>query len=185
MRGLLKGLGLAWLALAGAAQAQKIYAARGPGSNLVVGGGVSLFADPYGQTKVAGLWTYAALNATWRYGVEGEARSLKYHTQEGVTQSDYLVGPRVYLRGGNVRPYGKVMIGMGRMTFPFGYGTGSYLAYAGGGGVDWLVGDRLIVRVMDAEYQDWPQFTFGKLAPYGVSAGVSWRVNGMKRIPPR
>lgn len=178
-------VGLMLVGLAGTASAQKVWAAKGGGSNIVVGVGASVFADPYGQTKIGGLWTYAAINPTWRYGVEGEMRSLKYHTDESVTQTNYLVGPRVYVLSGNIRPYGKAVIGMGRMTFPFKYGTGSYLAYGGGGGVDWMVGDRLIVRVVDVEYQMWPQFTFGKLSPYGVSAGVSFRVNGMKRIPVR
>ena len=148
------------------AVAQAVYTAKGPGSFIAVGGGVSLFQLDYGQSKVGGTVSYADVNPTWRYGVEFEFRNLKYHTDEQVTESNYLVG-------------------MGKITLPFNYAHGSYLEYAPGGGIDWLVGDRMIVRVIDFEYQIWPQFTYGQLTPYGVSAGVSFRLNGMRRIPRR
>lgn len=185
MRARQLGLALLWLGCAGAAHGQKIWAAKGGGNNIVVGGGVSVFKNDYGHTTLGGLMTYADANFTWRYGVEGEARTLRYHADEGVTQSSYMVGPRAYLLSGNMRPYAKALIGVGKMTFPFKYATGSYVAYGGGAGVDWLVGDRLIVRVVDFEYQMWPQFTYGEITPYGISVGISYRVNGMKRMPTR
>ncbi len=167
------------------AVAQAVYTAKGPGSFIAVGGGVSLFQLDYGQSKVGGTVSYADVNPTWRYGLEFEFRNLKYHTDEQVTESNYLVGPRVAIRGGNLRPYAKFLVGMGKITLPFNYAHGSYLEYAPGGGIDWLVGDRMIVRVIDFEYQIWPQFTYGQLTPYGISAGVSFRLNGMRRIPRR
>lgn len=176
---------VALLAAVHAAMGQRVYAARGPGANIVVGGGVSLFETDYGQQKIGGMVGYADVNPTWRYGVEFEGRKLNYHTSEDVQESTYMVGPKVALKGGNLRPYAKFMVGVGKITLPFKYATGSFLAYAPGGGVDWLVGDRLIVRVVDFEYQMWPEFTYGKLTPYGISMGVSFRVNGMRRIPVR
>ena len=48
---------------------------------------------------------------------------------------------------------------------------------APGGGLDyWMKNDRVSVRVVDFEYQIWPQFTFGTLHPYGVSAGISLHI---------
>jgi hypothetical protein len=31
-------------------------------------------------------------------------------------------------------------------------------------------------RLADAEYQVWPQFTFGSMSSYGVSAGVLYHI---------
>ena len=46
-----------------------------------------------------------------------------------------------------------------------------------------LVGDRWAVRVVDFEYQMWHDFPYGELRPYGVSVGVTFRINGMDRFP--
>jgi len=45
------------------------------------------------------------------------------------------------------------------------------------------VGDRFAVRIVDFEYQMWHNFPYGSLRPYGVSAGISFRINGMNRYP--
>ena len=52
----------------------------------------------------------------------------------------------------------------------------SYLVVTAGGGLDFHWTPRVTVRAADFEYQDWPQFTFGDLHPYGVSSGISLRI---------
>ena len=77
----------------------------------------------------------------------------------------------------------KFVAGVGRVTLPFRYAHGSFLAYAPGAGLEVAVNDRVSVRVIDVEYQHWPQFPFGALSPYGISTGVSMRLNGIARFP--
>ncbi len=166
-----------------AAHAQAQPAASGPGSNLLAGGGVSAFETDYGQRTIGGYFAYVDLHPTWRYGLEGEARYLRLRTDENVTQTNYLGGVHVYLRPQAFRPYAKFLVGLGRMNFPFNYGTGTYLALAPGAGIDYMVSDRLTIRAIDFEYQEWPQFTFGNLHPYGVSMGLSYRINKLRRYP--
>ena len=80
-------------------------------------------------------------------------------------------------------PYAKFLAGAGRITLPYGYAHGGFLTYAPGAGVDIALSDRVSLRAVDFEYQHWPQFTYGALHPYGLSAGISVRLNGVTRYP--
>jgi hypothetical protein len=167
-----------------AAEAQNIPTAEGPGSYVAVGGELSAFQADYGQRVIYGGALYAEVNPTWRYGFEAEARYLRFHTFEGVTETNYLVGPRVMLKPGPIRPYVKFLVGAGKITLPVGYAQGTFLTYAPGGGVDYIANDRVTVRLLDFEYQVWPDFSsYGSLHPYGISAGISFRLNPVEHIP--
>jgi opacity protein-like surface antigen len=165
--------------------AQALPTASGPGSYVAVGGGVSAFQEDYGQQVIGGALIYVDANPTWRYGLEAEARYLRLHTDEQETETNYFAGVRVQLwkPSSRLRPYAKFLVGSGQISFPFHYATGSYFAYAPGAGLDIALGDRWTVRAADFEYQDWQNFTYGPMHPYGVSAGISFRINGVDRFP--
>ena len=162
---------------------QALPTATGPGSYIAVGGGASFFQADYGQRYLGGLNTYADINPTWRYGLEAEARFLRYHSFEDVTETNYFIGPRVALRMGPLRPYVKFLVGDGKIVLPFRYAQGNFFSYAPGGGLEYMLGDRIAIRAIDVEYQLWPSFPFGELHPYGVSAGISFRLNPVSRYP--
>jgi hypothetical protein len=166
------------------ANAQAIPTATAPGLLIAVGGGgASMFQSGYGRNNIFGLNSYADLNLGG-IGIEAEARFLRYHTSEDVTENNYLIGPRVTLMHTRaLRPYVKFMVGQGHIVFPFRYAQGNYFAYAPGAGVEYSIHERYIVRVIDFEYQTWPQFTYGNLNPYGISAGISLRLNSIPRYP--
>ena len=166
------------------AHAQAVATASGPGSFVAVGGGVSAFQAVYGTQNIAGGFLYADVNPHWRVGFEGEARFLRYHTFEDVTETNYLGGVRVMLLPPHrFQPYTKFLAGMGKITLPFGYAHGSFLTYAPGAGLDVALNNYVAVRVIDFEYQHWPQFTYGPLSPYGISAGISVRLNPIHLYP--
>ncbi len=160
---------------------QALPTASGPGTHIDVGAAYSYFQTDYGQNHLGGLTAYGDVNLTWRYGIEAEANYLRYHQQEDVTETTYLVGPKIALRPGNLRPYVKVLVGNGTLNFPFNFAVGNYFVIAPGAGVDLLLG-KFTVRALDFEYQDWPLFTSfvngptTPLHPYGISAGISYRV---------
>lgn len=166
-----------------AAQAQA--PATGPGSYLSVGGTVSVFQADYGRQHIGGVTMFADMNPTWRYGTEAEVRYLRYNTDQQVTQTNYFIGPRIAIRPGPLRPYVKYLVGAGHIVLPFHYGEGTFFTMAPGGGVEYMLNDRWTVRVVDFEYQMWHNFPYGELRPYGVSAGVTFRINGIRRIPKR
>ena len=167
------------------ATAQAIATATGPGSYASVGGGISRFQADYGHQTIAGSFVYVDVHPQWRVGFEGEARFLHWHTAEQVTEASYLGGLRVALvrRPQRWNPYAKFLAGAGEISLPFHYAHGGFLTYAPGAGLDIALNDRVTVRAVDLEYQHWPQFPYGALHPYGISTGISVRVNGMSRYP--
>ncbi len=165
-------------------EAQNIATAKGPGSYIAVGGEIAAFQVDYGQRVIYGGAMFAEMNPTWRYGFEGEARYLRLHSFESVTETNYFVGPRVMLKPGPMRPYIKFLVGAGKITFPAGYAQGTFFTYAPGGGIDYVAGDRLTIRMIDFEYQCWPGVSsYGELRPYGISAGISIRLNSVEHYP--
>ena len=174
--GLIAALTMVLLA-AGKAGAQASPTATGPGTAIRIGGGVSGFQADYGKRHLLGAVGWVDVNPYWRVGFEGEARFLRWHNDAGVTESTYLVGPRIpVLSRRAYEPYVKAMIGGSQFNYPFGYGKGTYLVYAGGAGVDIKTRGPWQIRAIEFEYQRWPQFSFGALSPYGVSVGVSYRL---------
>lgn len=163
--------------------AQALPTAAGGGSYLAVGGGVTAMRNQYGETTVAGGTAFTESNLTPHIGLEYEGRFLRLNGSESVTQSTYLAGARYSMRNYRLQPYVKVLGGLGRMRFPFGYATGEYFVVAPGAGVDYHLTDRWTARVIDVEYQHWNNFTYGGLTPYGLSAGLSFRLNGIELFP--
>jgi hypothetical protein len=163
--------------------AQAVATATGPGSSVVVGGGFSLANSPYGQRNLAGGWLFTDFYPHWRFGLESEARYLRLHDSEDVTEADYLIGPRVFLHSGREQVYAKFLVGDGHIDLPFHYGRGDFLTLAPGGGVDVALNDYVSVRAFDFEYQLWRDFPYGPMHPYSVSAGLSFRVTRIVRLP--
>jgi hypothetical protein len=155
---------------------QALPTATGPGSYTSVGVTGSLFNVNYGQRWVGGGTLYVDANLYRKTGVEFQLQSLRFHEVSTTRQTTYLAGPRYSFRANRLVPYVKVLAGMGQFTFPYGYGHGNYFVIAPGAGLDFDLSQRLKLRLIDVEYQDWPQFSFGDLHPYGASAGISFRV---------
>jgi hypothetical protein len=179
--------GLFLLLVAGCAvrrmHAQAMTTASGPGMYVAVGGGATAMQVDYGQRVLAGGLAYLDANISPRLGAEAEAKFLRVHASEDVTEDTYLVGVRYALPDRRLQPYAKVLIGLGEIEFPFHYAMGSYLVIAPGAGVDYHFDGRWTARLIDVEYQDWPQFSYGALHPYGVSAALSFRVTGIELFP--
>jgi len=166
-----------------AASGQAVPTATAPGAYIAVGGGYSLYKPDYGNGTLGGPSFYVDLNFRRQIGLEAEARWLNQHQYEDIHQSTYLIGPRIQIRRGRFSPYVKLLVGDGHLNFPYNYAQGSYFVLAPGGGIDYNVTENLKVRVIDFEYQQWPQFTFGTITPYGISAGVSLRIfNGSGEV---
>ena len=163
--------------IAGQAEAQAVPTATGPGGRLSLGVAASGFQADYGKRYIGGGAVYVDANLTMHLGLEAEARRLQYNEEAGIRQTTYLAGPRLTLRPHALSPYAKLLVGIGQFHFPYGYADGRYFVVAPGAGIDYRVGGTGIkLRLIDFEYQDWPQFTYGQLHPYGISAGISVRL---------
>jgi hypothetical protein len=161
--------------------AQALPTATAPGAYISVGTTYSLFDSGYGRQKVFGTGVYVDINPVRQAGLEAEGRWLKQSQSPNIGQSTYLVGPRVQFRKGPYTPYVKTLVGLSHFEFPYDTARGRYFVIAPGAGVDLMLGQNLKIRLIDVEYQELPQFTFGTIDPYGVSFGVSYRVfNGSR-----
>jgi Outer membrane protein beta-barrel domain len=145
--------------------------------SLTVGGTVSVFDPNYISNKLIGFGGYVDLNVFHGIGVEAEGRWQRFHEYQGISQDNYLIGPRVQiLHLWRARPYVKALGGFSNMNFGPGEGNGRFTTLAFGGGVDLHLTRHWSVRPVDVEYQYWPTFFNGSLTPVGVSAGVSYRI---------
>lgn len=143
------------------------------------GGMGSLFQPDYGANHLLGVGAYVDVRLTRWIQPEFEGRWLRFNQFEEVHQDNYLLGPRVPIhKFWKATPYAKVLFGVGSMTFQFNYAHGRFTDIAYGGGVDIALNRRFTVRPVDFEYQEWPSWVQGPLYPWGVSAGISYRVWG-------
>jgi Outer membrane protein beta-barrel domain len=131
-----------------------------------------------GAGHLYGVGTYVDMHFTHWFQLEGEARWLRIGQFYGEHQDNYLIGPKVPLyRIGRAQTYGKVMIGLGKETFPHNAGYGSFTALAYGAGLDYRLSRKFTVRAVDFEFQEWPKWLNNtQLYPYGVSVGMAYRV---------
>ena len=174
------------IAVEGPARAQVVESANIRQLTITAGGFGSAF-NPHDSgnafyvsdsSYLVGLGTYVDVHFSRWLQVEAEARWLRFNGYGGEYQDHYLIGPRLPIHQfGRASAYGKVLIGLGKMTFPSNYGYGSFTALAYGGGIDYRMSPRLTLRAVDFEFQQWPNWLPGSaLYPYGVSVGVGYRV---------
>ncbi|HEY1902722.1 MAG TPA: outer membrane beta-barrel protein [Terracidiphilus sp.] len=177
-------------------RAQVVPSAYARGLSITAGGEASAFQPDYAgfgipQTspnRLYGIGAYVDVKFNPWVQIEGEGRWLRFNQLAGIYENSYLIGPRlpIYkLHFWRATPYGKVLIGYGRLNFEDNNGWGRYTALAYGGGLDIKMSKRLSLRLPDFEYQQWPKWSEGtgrtyNLCPYGLSIGVSYKVFGRK-----
>jgi opacity protein-like surface antigen len=139
---------------------------------------------PYQSSqRLTGVGVFADFKLSGRVGLEGDARFLHFGGFEGSTESSYLVGPKAYFFAkGRFQPYGKLLVGVGNIHYPFEIGDASYFALAPGAGSGYRLGSRWLLRA-EYEYQMWldsPGYANEpkhELTPNGFHVGVAFRVS--------
>jgi opacity protein-like surface antigen len=138
---------------------------------------------PYqSNQRLSGGGAFADFKWNGRFGLEGDARFLHFGGFEDSTESSYLAGPKAYfLRKGKFEPYGKFLVGVGKIHYPFEIGNASYFALAPGAGAGYRLSRRWMLRA-EYEYQMWPKSPGyanepkHELTPNGFLVGVAYRV---------
>lgn len=158
------------------ASAQVVPLAYAGGFTLSAGATGSGYYLQYGGQKMLGITGFVDLDTRRRLGIEGEARWLVFHQTNDEHAVTYAIGPRYHMNMGKFQPYAKALVGIGQFNFPYDYAHGNYLVIAPGAGVDYRINRRIYLRLVDFEYQDWPQFDFGGMSSFGVSSGIRIRI---------
>jgi hypothetical protein len=168
-----------------AARAQVTPSATRSQLSLTAGALGSVFEPDYAGNGISesapnalsGVGAYVDVEFSRWVQVEGEARWLRLNKFVDISQDNYLIGPRVPIyRFGRFTPYGKVLFGFSDMNFQYKYAYGRFTDIAYGGGVDYKLSRRLTWRVLDVEYQQWPNWINGPLHPYGGSMGIGYKI---------
>jgi len=164
------------LCVARTAQAQVVFSGDKGGITLTAGATATGYAVQYGQQKLLGVSAVVDLDTRRRFGFEAETQWLLFHQTNQLHLDTFLAGGRYHHSFGKFQVYGKGLVGVGQFYFPYNYAQGNYLVIAPGGGVDYRWKRKISFRMADAEYQVWPQFTFGNMSNVSVSAGVLYHI---------
>ncbi len=122
--------------------------------------------------RLYGFGAYADAHFSRWVQIEAEARWLHFNQFASVDQNTYSIGPRVpVLTFHKFEPYGKFLVGFGNGSFL----TSNALVLTFGGGVDYRLSRKFTLRAFDFEYQRWSVVP-STIWPYGVSAGLSYKV---------
>ena len=132
--------------------------------------------------RLYGVGVFADFKWNGRLGLEGDARLMHFGGFADSTESSYLAGPKVYfLSRGRFQPYGKFLLGEGKIHYPFQIGNASYFALAPGAGSNYRLSRRWMLCA-EYEYQIWhdsPGYANEpkhELTPNGFHVGVAYRV---------
>jgi hypothetical protein len=175
-------------------QAQVVPTAFARPFSLTVGGTASIYQPDFaGEWETQSPWlpiaqsstqplfgagAYVDMRLTRWVQLEAEGHWQHFNQFAGISQDNYLAGPRLpiyHFREATV--YGKALGGLSEMTFGNGvHGHYPYGTLAFGGGMDGKLTKRISLRAFDVEYQYWPSWNNSTLSPYGVSAGVGYRI---------
>jgi opacity protein-like surface antigen len=139
---------------------------------------------PYQSSqRLEGVGVFADFKLNGRVGLEGDARFLHFGGFEDSTESSYLAGPKAYFfTRGRFQPYGKLLVGVGKIHYPFEIGDSSYFALAPGAGSGYRLSRHWMLRA-EYEYQIWPNSPGyanepkHELTPNGFHVGVAYRVS--------
>ena len=146
-------------------------------SHVQVGGGYTYARTDYGQRGDQGFTIYGDYDIGLHWGAEAAYHYTSIHTPDFVTENSFVVGPRFIVRKRNWRFYGKGLIGIGHFSVPItpvnrlSADENDFL-FGGGGGVEFQIGNRLVIRPADVEYQRW-SFRTG-LTPLVLTTGAAF-----------
>jgi hypothetical protein len=164
------------LAASVTASAQTVPAGFQQRIAIHAGGTASEYYLQYGEIRLLGATAFSDVDIWRHYGVEAEARFLEFNQSENRHAETYLAGPRARLNLGKFQVYAKGLVGLGVFHYTNLDGTDRDFVASGGGGVDYHISPRVHIRLADAEYQYWPEFHYGPMSSFGISAGFRVRV---------
>ena len=166
------------LTVAAAVHAQALPSATGGGLNIQVGAGVSIAEPDYGDKNVKGVSFFGNVDLPIGLGLDVEYHDTNIVTPLDLGESSFMGGLRYGHLTHRFYPYGKVLAGVGTLSFQQGYyvtsSSSTHGAYAFGGGLDYRLKRHIVIRPIDVEYQKWTYQPNG-LTPLVFTFGVAYR----------
>ncbi len=127
----------------------------------------------YSPLRFNGFAIFADVDFWKHLGAEAEFHRVSVAKDVSISETTYEVGGRYRYPIGRFSPYLKLMVGEGSFAFETHGQNGTYGMYAGGGGIDYRIQRRIIIRA-DYEYQRWSSFPPRGLQPSLSTIGVAY-----------
>jgi opacity protein-like surface antigen len=143
--------------------------------DLQLGGGF-VFANSnfnFNPIHLIGGAFYTTFDMRNHWGGEFDFRNNTSSSDSTVYERTYEIGPRIFVRRGDLVPYAKVLYGRGVYNFSNNAANVAYNMYTLGGGADYQVRPSINIRV-DYEYQTWMGFPIADLHPSVFTVGVAY-----------
>jgi opacity protein-like surface antigen len=146
--------------------------------NLQVGVGYTYAKPDYGTESIKGASAFLDFDFRPHIGIEATYHYIALVTPTDLGEDSFLAGPRFILPYGRFSVYAKALAGVGDLVIQeqqdnVGRQSGSFFAYAIGGGVDIRATSHLIIRAIDVESQHWNYQT--GLTPFVLTVGAAYR----------
>jgi hypothetical protein len=143
------------------------------------GAGVSFanpdFTDPY----IKGISIFGSADFRKGLGVDVEYHDTNIITPHDIGEQTFLGGLRYGVHKRKFYPYVKGLAGIGTFNFQQGYynvaSSKNYSVFALGGGIEYHASERISIRLIDMEYQEWTTFSPSNLTPIVYTIGAAYR----------
>ncbi len=139
--------------------------------------------DEYPGKHLQGMSIYGTFDLNNHLGIEGDVHMASvFKSYFNYKETSYDAGLRWTEHYRKFSPYAKGLVGFGHSTavnsrqIVGGSTPGSYFLFGLGGGLDYSLSDKINVRVVDFEYQRWPNFPPHGLTPPLFTFGVAYRL---------
>jgi hypothetical protein len=169
--------------LPSALHAQATPAATRGGMAQVGAGYTFSNEDEYPGKHLQGASIYGTFDLNNHLGIEGDVHMASvFKSYFNYKETSYDAGLRWAEHYRKFSPYAKGLVGFGHSSavtpqqIVGGSTPGSYFLFGLGGGLDYSLSDKFNVRVVDFEYQRWPNFPPHGLTPPLFTFGVAYRL---------
>ena len=142
--------------------------------DLQIGAGYVRGQPDYSPLLFNGFAVYGDFDVVRHFGVEAGFHRIAGGGNVSITETSYDAGIRYRYPIGPFSPYAKILVGRGSFSYGNSYQNGGYGLYAGGGGIDYRVTPRVVIRA-DYEYQRWGNFPPRGLQPNLFTLGAAYR----------
>ncbi|HXE06531.1 MAG TPA: outer membrane beta-barrel protein [Acidobacteriaceae bacterium] len=149
-------------------------------ADVQVGAGYAAGSPDYIHRTFPGITAYADVDLRSHFGGEMEFHDIFDSQGSGMAQRTYELGARYLRTYGPLVPYAKGLFGIGQFKYPQGLTVLDYWMFAGGGGIDYKLTERIHLRG-EYEYQKWISFPNGGLHPQIVTFAVAYHFPGTLR----
>jgi|HubBroStandDraft_5_1064220.scaffolds.fasta_scaffold407153_1 hypothetical protein len=161
------------LVLVPSLRAQADYTAT-KNSRIQAGAGFMYLQPQYVNSNIEGISAWADYDF-WKFlGAEVSVHLGNVITPADINENSYAVGPRFIYHRRKFTGYAKILFGRATISNTDLNTSSSYNIYSFGGGLEYKITRRINIRVVDFDYQQWPNFEPSTLTPLAVTIGASY-----------